>query len=475
MLNQLRTKRMRITPRISVSILACLFIAAATGKVYALTLADAIEQGLHNDPTYLAAQANANANRARSSQAFARLMPQLTASANTNSNRRAYALMNSKVASAPESYNSHGTQLNLTQPILHIEKFWALDQADLLVSQAEYQLLAAEKDLLIRLVQAWLDIVQARDAVNASDSKLRTGQKELDLAQRASEQGLMSITELESAHAKRDQAESEQVNALTEYDLKLAALEQIVGQSDLPENIELSDRLLTLKPQQSTPEQWIARAEEGSPAILAARHALDAALKEVHKQRAGHMATLDLVASYNNSTQGSGLTGGQVGFSNTVNSVGLQLNVPLFSGGEQSAKVGEALAMRDKASYELEATRRSTHLKIKQAWLNWKSSLARHQFGQQAVKSAVIALKSAQTQRMHGLKADLDVLQALQQRDEVLRDMNKARNDVILNYFKLGAETGLLSAVDILRLELRGNAVTLDEWTGFSIGKEFIQ
>ena len=459
MLNRLYITRMQISSRFFVNTFICVCITIWANPVHALTLNDAIEQALHNDPTYLAAQANADASRARFSQAFARLMPQLTASANTNDNRRDYALLNNRGNTTTERYNSHGVQVNLTQPLLHAEKYFALNQADLLVNQADYQLLAAEQDLLIRLVQAWLDIRQARNAVLASDSKLAAGQKELDLAQRALQKGVMSMTELEAAQARRDQAQSEQVTAQTEYSFRLAVLEQIIGQevrpTDLPLNTLLSERYASLKPEQSTAEEWIAQAENGSPAILAARRALDAANEEVSKQRAGHLPTLDMLASYNNATQGSGLTGGQTGFRNTVNSVGVQLNVPLFSGGEQSAKVGEALAMRDKARYELEATRRNTRLKIKQAWLAWKSSHARQRFGKQAVKSAVLALKSAESQRAHGLKADLDVLQARQQRDEVMRDLSKAHNDLILNYLKLSAETGQLTGGDLLGIECK--------------------
>lgn len=432
-------------------------VVAWINPAHALTLAEAIEQALHNDPTYLSAQANVAANRARSSQALGRLLPQITASANTNDNRRDYALLNNRGNTTTEHYNSHGVQVNLTQSLLHAEKYFALNQADLLVDQADYQLAAAKQDLLIRLVQAWLDIRQAHDAVSASDSKLAAGQKALDLARRALEKGVMSLTELEDAKARCDQAQSELVTAQTEYDFKLAVLEQIIGKevraTDIPAGTALSDRYASLDPEQRAVGHWIAQAENGSPTILAARRALDAANEEVSKQRAGHLPTLDMVASYNNATQGSGLTGGQAGFRNTVNSVGVQLNVPLFSGGEQNAKVGEALAMRDKARYELEAARRSTHLKIRQAWLAWKSSHARQQYGRQAVKSANLALKSAESQRAHGLKADLDVLQARQQRDEVMRDLNKANSDLLLNYLRLGAETGQLSENDLSDIE----------------------
>ncbi|MFA6971702.1 MAG: TolC family outer membrane protein [Gallionella sp.] len=477
MLNKPYTTRAQITSPflVDVLIVVCIFVTAWTNPAHALTLVDAIEQALHNDPTYLAAQANADASRARSSQAFARLMPQLTASANTNDNRRDYFILSNRGNTLPERYNSHGTQVNFTQPLLHAEKYFALNQAGLLVNQADYQFAAAEKDLLMRFAQAWLDIRQARDVVTAADSRLQASQKEFDLARRALEKGVMSVAELEAAQAKRDQAQSEQVTAQTEHSLKLAVLEQIIGSSDTPVSSVLSNRFSSLEPDQSTPEQWIAQAENGSPSILAARRALDAAHQEVSRQRAGHLPTLDLIASYNNATQGYGLTGGQAGFRSTVNSVGVQLNLPLFSGGEQNAKVSEALAMRDKASYELEATRRTTHLKIKQAWLTLKSSQARQQSGKQSVKSASIALKSAEAQRAHGLKADLDVLQARQQRDEVLRDWNKARNDAVLNYLKLLAETGQLTGLDVLGMERKDSSVLPDEGLSTAVIEAHLQ
>lgn len=440
---------MLVIYRLPVILLVC--ICLATAPVHALTLADAIELALNNDSTFLAAKANAEVSRARSSQAFARLMPQLTASANTNNNRRDYTLLNSKVSTVPEHYNSYGTQVNLTQPLLHVEKYLALSQADLLVDQADYQLAAVGNDLFVRLSQAWLDIRQARDAVTASDSKFLASQKELALARLAAENGVVSMTDLKVAQTRYAQAESEQVTAQAEQLSRLATLEQIIGVADVPVQVILSERFVSSKPVQS--EQWINRAETASPAILAARCALDAAKQEVNKQRSGHLPTVELVASYNNSMQGSGIIGGQNGFNHTVHSVGVQLNLPLFSGGEQSAKTSEALALRDKAGHELEAARRTTHLKIKQAWLAWKVGFARQQSGEQAINSAINAVRSVEAQRAYGIKADLDVLQAQQQLDEMRRDTSKARNEVILSHLKLMAEAGQLTGSDVLDME----------------------
>ncbi len=438
------TCRAEARPTFRITLLTLLLTA---NPAHALTLAEAIELAQRNDPTYLASQANVQVNRARANQAFARRLPQLTASFNNNSNQRDYTALGNRPNPVVERYNSRATQLNLTQPLLHVEKVIAQHQADTQVDQAEYQQLAAEQNLLLRLAQAWLETLHAQTTILAADSKVRASQQEMELSQKASDKGVMSITERETAQMRHAQARAEQIAAQNEYELKLSTLEQIIGTDEHPHASALSQRLLALSP---TPlADWLTQAEQSNPTVLAAQRALDVAEQEVQKQRAGHLPTLDLVASRNQSTQGSGITGGGAGFRSNIDSIGIQLNLPLYSGGEQTAKIGEAHALRDKARHELEAARRTTRLNIKQAWHNWQSAHARQQSGKQTLQSTEFALQAATAQRAHGLKADLDVLQAQQQRDEAQRDWHKARTEILLSYLKLKAETGGLTDEEV--------------------------
>jgi outer membrane protein len=181
---------------------------------------------------------------------------------------------------------------------------------------------------------------------------------------------------------------------------------------------------------------------------------LDAANEEIRKQRAGHEPTLDLVASYGNSAQGAGIVGGgQLGFDTRLSTVGLQLNMPLYAGGGQSAKVREAYALRDKATQELEAARRSARLNTKQSWFTWRASQVRETSAKQAVQSARLALNGAQSARERGVKADADVLQAQQQYATAQRDWRKARYDAIISQLKLKAACGQLSGDDLAVLD----------------------
>jgi len=200
-------------------------------------------------------------------------------------------------------------------------------------------------------------------------------------------------------------------------------------------------------------EQWLKQAEEGNPSILAAQRAVDAANEEIRKQSAGHEPTLDLVASYGNNAQAAGISGGQLGFESRQSTIGLQLNIPLYAGGGQSAKVREALALRDRAAQELEAARRNARLSAKQTWFTWRASAVREASSKQAMQSAGLALSGAQSARSLGVKADIDVLQAEQQHATALRDWRKARYEAIISQLKLKAVCGQLAGEELVELD----------------------
>ena len=434
--------------------LACaLFIAATSTPAFSITLGEAVDLALRNDPVFLAAQAGLNVSRERSAQALSTLLPRLDATASTVHNRRDYTYEAPANTSLLEKYNSNAVQLNLTQPLWQRAKYISLTQADIAVQQSDYQLAAAGQDLRVRLVQAWFDAMQARDEAVFNDANVLAMKRLWEQVARASALGVAPVTELEDARAQYDQALADQAVAESGQGIKLAALEQIVGPLAQAALSALPDPFTPPDLHRDTLEQWLVQAEASSPVILAAQRALDAAGEEVRKQRAGHEPTLDLVASYGKSAQGAGISGGQNGFESRLDTVGIQLNAPLYAGGGQSAKVREADAMRQKAKYELESAVRHVRSTVKQAWFNWQSARVRQQSALQGLKRATLTVKAAESERDRGVKVELDVLQARGQGEKALRDLYKARYDMVVSYFKLKAATGQLQGDDLARLD----------------------
>lgn len=430
-------------------------IGLAVVPVRALSLADAVVLARQTDPIYLSARANLSASRERSDQAVANLLPQVSVTANTNANRRSYDTRDSPLPVAKDKYNSKSAQLSVTQPLWRSANRIAVTQADAAVAQADFQVVAAEQDLLVRLVQAWFDVMWARDTTMFTEKQVAATKFQWEQTRHGAGLGLATITAVEEARMRHDQAAAEQAVADADQDIKLAALEQIIGPMSGLSPPLLSDGFNEADSRSGTLEDWLGRAEAASPAVLAASRALDAATEEIRKQRAGHEPTLDMVATYGRNGQGAGSFPGQNGYDINQRAIGLQLNIPLYSGGGQSAKVREAVALREKAAQDLESARRSARLAGKQAWFGWQAGNARKVAAMQALKYSAVALKAATTGRLNDVKTELDVLEARQHMYSSLRDVQKARYEIIVNHLKLKAVAGQLVDADL---------VALDEW-----------
>lgn len=419
----------------------------------AQSLSVLLQRALDSDPTYLGARTGVDVADAKRRQARGALLPQVSISASTNDNDRRYKTRNSSYPPERDNYNNNTSQVTLTQPLWRYANIVGWQQAKAIAAQAEHQLSGAEQDLFGRLVTAWFDVLAARDNVLFTIQQAAAARRFWETARRGSDLGTHSEPQTEEAKAKLDQAISDALTAETEAHLKLAALEQIVGNLKnlnppfMREGIVLED----LSPAKL--EDWLAKVEVQNPATLAAMQAYEAASDEVRKQRAGHQPTLDLVASYGKNSQAVGGFPGQSGYDIKTGTIGLQLNVPLFTGGTQWAKVDEALAQKEKARLDIEAARRSAMLATKQAWFGWQAARGRSHAGQQAVKSAAAALEVARKGGDSGLKTELDNLQAEQQLQAAKRDYRKARYDQMVAYVKLKATAGLLTQADIQALD----------------------
>lgn len=437
---------------VCLALVICSFVVIY--PVSALSLTDAVSLARSNDPVFLSARANLTAARERSSQAFANLLPQISATASTTDNHRNYETINSKQSATNDRYNSNSAQLSLTQALWHHANWIAVTQADMTASQTDYQRAAAEQDLLLRLAQAWFDIMLARDVIVFSGTQVAATKQQWEQVKHASELGIVSGIAVEEARAKYDQAVADFSGAEADQMIKIAALEQIIGTSVVLMPPVLAENYIATDPRSGTLEQWLKLAEDNSPLVLAALRGFDAASEEVRKLSAGHEPTLDMVANYGRNAQQTGSFPGQSGFNINQNTIALQLNVPLYSGGGQSAKVAEAVAMREKAEMDVEAAKRNVRQACKQAWFGWQAGNARETAALQSLKFSSLSLNSVIFGKSKDLKTELDVLLARQQIYSATKDLQKARYDMMISQLKLKATAGGLVDTDLTNLDI---------------------
>lgn len=185
--------------------MACL----ACHNSYALSLSDAVALARSGDPIFLGAQANLAVAQERANQAFANVLPQVNASGSVNANHRVYTTRTTPSTTYDDKFASNSAQINLTQPLWRSANRAAITQSDAALAQAEYQLVAADQDLLVRLAQAWFDVLMARDHLTFTRDHVNTAQQELDQTARAAALGISGQPLREEARMKYDQAMAE--------------------------------------------------------------------------------------------------------------------------------------------------------------------------------------------------------------------------------------------------------------------------
>ncbi|MFK2904910.1 TolC family outer membrane protein [Dyella ginsengisoli] len=439
--------------------IACLLLMpsliaySAVAAIKPTTLSEVFDAAHEMAPSVRAAEASAAVSRARSRQALGAMLPQLSLTASANGNRRNYNTHDDVTDTMHDRYHAHSYQLSLNQPIWRPANTSTWHQAQESQAQADYQLADAEQKLYAKLASAWFDLMQARDELEFSRSQTEALRERWKMARRGGELGTQGAPQAAEAEAKYREAAADEASAELDRDSKLALLEQWTGPADglvqpyLREDATLPDLV------GKDLDAWLNQIDVHCPSLHAANKAIEAANDEIRKQRAGHSPTLDLVASYGTNDQAVGNFPGQAGYGIRTFTVGLQLNVPLYSGGTQSAKVAESLAERDKALADRDETRRQAILDIKTSFFEWRSGLAKAEASRATMKSTRLAWIAAAHGEQQGLKTHADVLDARQQWMAARRNMRKGRYQQMAAYVKLRATLGELSSDDVDELD----------------------
>lgn len=423
---------------------ALLFSVIASPNAQAQSFLTIWQTTRANEPTLQASRFNLVAAEERTTQAAAALLPQLSATYSKNQNLRNYQQVQEPSTVTQEHFGTTTSAVNLTQPLWRSASRHAWTQAEDGQRQARHQLAGTEQELATRFITTWFDLMAARDTVHFAGEQIKASQLQLNIHQRGLVLGISNEVQRDDAASKHEQALAELVGAESDYQSKFAAVEQLAGSLPHltpPTFISALDQPLfkSLAPV----DLWLSRAGNQSPGILAAEEGLAAALNEIRKQQAQHELTVDLVGSVSRNDQAeAGNTPGQSGYRMQQSSFGLQVSIPLYSGGAQTAKVREAIALANKAEFDLDAARRTAALQVKQAWATARVSLGKVAAGRQAVTAANTAVRAALSGQTTGLKTILEELQAKQQLAVARRDLLRTLYDNIISFAKLRAATG---------------------------------
>ena len=423
-----------------------LFLAlslALAPAAHAANLSDTYRDAQAYDAQYAAARAAYQAGQEKAVQGRAGLLPNV----NLGGNLR-YNSVDSSLAGGDADYDSNGLSLSASQPLFRKQNWVQYAQAKEQVKIAEKQFKAAEQDLILRVAQAYFDVLQSQDNIAFIDAQKAAITEQLASAKRNFEVGTATITDTHEAQARYDLAVAQEIAEQNTLNIRLRALEKLIGKPAGGLDTLVDSKLL--KTDSISIDDWAKRAAEGNLQAEIQRIAKTIADQEVERNRAGHYPTLDAVAGYTiSNNQNFGTT--QV--DTRTASVGLELNVPIYQGGLTSSRVREAVANQEKARQDLENATREASLQAREAWLNVNSGVARVHALEQALTSTKAQLDSTKLGLQVGVRTNLDVLNAEQQVLSARRDLAGARYAYLLSGLSLKAAVGTLNPADLAEID----------------------
>jgi len=417
-----------------------LLLLASPG--WAMDLMQVYRQAQAYDAAFATARANLEAGRERGPQGLAGLLPSLSLSGNTTWNDNE---VENNGVKTDRRYNSNAYTLTLSQPVFRWQNWAAYDQGKLGVALAEAQFVQARQDLILRVAQAYFDVLTAQVNLRAAQSQKVAIAQQLEQAKRNFEVGTATIVDTYEAQSRYDLAWAQEIASENDLEIRREALRVLIG--EVPAHLASLDAakpILPPQPPQLAP--WVEAAQKDNTAVQIQQKNSEIAAKEVQRLRAGHYPTLDVVANVGRNHNAQNIGGvGDI----DANNIGLQLNLPIYQGGAVSSRVREAAANYNAALSSLEGARRNAALSARQSYLGVVNGLAQIKALEAAQESSQASLDSNKLGYEVGVRISIDVLNAEQQLYQTRRDLARAYHETLMARLRLKSAVGALDEADL--------------------------
>jgi outer membrane protein len=421
-----------------------LITLGATLSAQAEDLMAIYQLALDNDPQLQAAKEQLRAARESKSLARSQILPTIGLGATYDRVRSEYKTLQGVPYDVDSTSHDKALALNLTQPIFRVDRLLQLEQADSTIAQAEAEYAAAEIDLMVRSTTTYFNILTAEDDLRVAKAEREATGRQLEQAQQRFDVGLIAITDVHEAQAAFDAARASEIAAENSLGNAWEALFEIIGPQPKQELAKLGDDLTLNPPVPNDPQEWSDTAQQQNYSIIAARAGLESLKQQIDISRAGHYPTLDLVGAYtmvrSDADTATELDSG---------SIGLSLEVPIYTGGAVSAQTRQAQANFRANQQGLDQTRRAVNRQVRDAYRGVLSTISQVEALKAATVSAQSALESTQAGYEVGTRTIVDVLNVQRNLFSSQRDYLNSRYSYIINGLNLKSAAGTLSESDL--------------------------
>jgi outer membrane protein len=420
------------------------------------------QEAVNNNADLAADRAQFRARQELVPQARAGLLPNLTGGAFVGDSR---TKIDTTAGTQRLDRSARSYQAQLTQPLFRADRWFQLQAAHATSDQAALQLSASEQNMILQSAEGYFAVLRAQDNLAATKAEESAFQRQLDQANERFNVGLSDRTDTLQAQAAYDTARANRMLAQRQVDDAFQALTTLTNR-DYNSLEGISHDLPILEPVPNDASQWVQTAARQNLNLQATNFAVTAAEETLRQRRSGHAPTLDAVASYergDNDAMGQpndALAGANIGgatlprFNGDVEqtSIGLQLSIPLYSGGRTTSQVREAYELLDQSEQQRESLRRQVVENTRNLHRAVNTDVAQVQARRQTIISGQSALEATEIGYQVGTRNIVDVLDAQRQLYGAVRDYNNARYDYILDSLRLKQAAGTLAPDDLVAL-----------------------
>ena len=426
-----------------------------SGWAQAQSLIELYDAARGYDATYQSAKAQMDATLSKTDQAIAGILPTVTSTAGVSRSNivgMIDALSPNAATTYDRIYGAQTTSISASQALYRPANVAAYVQGKRQREQAYSVLASAEQDLMVRLSQAYFDVLASQDSLTFVKAQKIAVNEQLASAKRNFEVGTATITDTREAQARYDLVIAQEIAAENDLRVKRMALDMLVGKKDVSPKplVNIND---LPSPAPANVDEWVNQSERVHPGIQKALLDWEVAKLEVDKAKSLHKPTVDLQASYSYSLNLDGTaTAGTSAIPNThigISSFGVLVTLPIFSGFSSDNRIKETLKLEDKAQADLEVVKRSVAQATRSAYFGVVSGLGQVRALKAAEDSSQLALDANKLGYSVGVRINIDVLNSQSQLFQTKRDLAKARYDVLLGNLKLRQSNGSLKAEDL--------------------------
>lgn len=413
------------------------------------SLQEIYELALQNDAQLKADKALLEAGQANAGIGRSGLLPQIDAGYNIT-RTKSDITDNRQAGSNVDKMDTRtkGWEISLTQPLFDMSSWYVYKRGQKLSEQAEAEFGANQQSFIVRVATAYFNVLRNVDRLEATLSEEKALGHQLEQTKQRFEVGLIAITEVHESQAAYDSATAATLEARGSLSISYEALEVLTGKAE-DSIAPLSEKFPVVNPTPTDRAEWVSFALQNNYSLKAAKLNAEAAARNADATRAGHYPTINASLKHSDGNKKNETDFQPLDQDAKDNSVVVNLDVPLYSGGGTSARTRQAVAQGLQAEELFHNTERSTIQNARALHLTVETDVARVQARKQAIVSNQSALDATQSGYEVGTRNLVEVLLAQRNLYQARQNYSDALYDYVIDSIKLREVSGMLTPADI--------------------------